>query len=359
MRNTFGHILTLTTFGESHGPAIGGIIDGFPANIEIDLKEVQHQLDRRRPGQSAITSSRNDSDKLEVLSGIFNGRTLGTPIGFVMRNCDQHSAHYEDIAQCYRPSHADFTYEKKYGIRDYRGGGRASARETACRVVAGALAMQALQRLGITVTAFTSQVHNVKLSRPYGECDLSKIDNNDVRCPDNDVAREMIAAIDHAKLSGDSVGGIVTCVMRGVQPGLGEPVFGKLNAALAAAMMGINAAKGFEMGLGFDFVHYRGSEVLDVFAPRHDGTVTTLSNHSGGIQGGISNGQDIYFRVVFKPVATLLQDIPTVDREGNPFTLHHHGRHDPCVVPRAVPVVEAMAALVLLDHYLLNKTARL
>lgn len=358
MRNTFGHILTLTTFGESHGPAMGGVIDGFPANMEIDLKAVQHQLDRRRPGQSAITTSRREDDRLEVLSGIFQGRTLGTPIGFILRNNGQRPSDYQEIANCYRPSHADFTYDQKYGFRDHRGGGRSSARETVCRVVAGSFAMQALKQCGISVTAFTSQVHDVKLELPYTALDLSKTDNNAVRCPNDTIARRMMEAIAQARSKGETLGGVVSCVIRGVKPGLGEPVFSKLNAELAAAMMSINAAKGFELGLGFDFVNRWGSEVLDLFV-QENGHITTKTNYSGGVQGGISNGQDIYFNVVFKPVATLMQDIPTIDREGRPFTLLPRGRHDSCVVPRAVPVVEAMAALVLLDQCLLEKTTHL
>ncbi len=358
MRNTFGNILTLTTFGESHGPAIGGVVDGFPAGMAIDLDAVQHELDRRRPGQSAITTARNESDRVEVLSGIFEGKTLGTPIGFIMRNTDHHSADYSEIAKCYRPSHADYTYQAKYGRRDYRGGGRSSARETACRVVAGALARQALGQLGITVTAYTSQVAGIKLSESYTELNLSAIDNNIVRCPQAEKAKQMIDAILQAKQQGDTLGGVITCVIQGVPAGLGEPVFGRLNAQLASAMMSINATKGFEMGLGFDFVNHRGSEVLDHFAMQ-DVKVRTTTNYSGGVQGGISNGEDIYFNVAFKPVATLLQDVATIDTAGNPTVLHGKGRHDPCVVPRAVPIVEAMAALVILDDYLLNRSARL
>lgn len=358
MRNTFGDILTVTTFGESHGAAIGGVIDGFPAGVKIDFEEIQRQVSRRRPGQSAITTSRDEADKVEVLSGVFGGVSLGTPIGFIIRNTNQHSSDYSDIAKCYRPSHADYTYQAKYGIRDYRGGGRSSARETAARVVAGAFAMQALKTLGIDVVAYTSRVASLSVETTYNKLDLSAIDNNAVRCPDQTIATQMIAAITDAKRRGDTLGGVVTCVIRGVPAGLGEPVFSRLNAQLAMAMMSVNAAKGVEFGLGFDFVNHDGSEVIDPFLCQ-DGKVRTSSNYSGGIQGGISNGEDIYFNVAFKPVATLLQDVPTVDIDGNATVLHVKGRHDPCVVPRAVPIVEAMAALVILDNYLLNRTSRI
>lgn len=358
MRNTFGNILTVTTFGESHGVAIGGVIDGFPAGVKIDFDFIQRQVSRRRPGQSAITTSRNEADEVEILSGVFEGVSLGTPIGFMIRNTNQHSSDYSDIAKCYRPSHADFTYQTKYGIRDYRGGGRSSARETAARVVAGAFAMQALQQLGIEVAAYTTQVGSIAVNTPYQSLDLSAIDNNAVRCPDQEKAAEMIAAITDAKANGDTLGGVVSCVIKGVPAGLGEPVFSRLNAQLSMAMMSINAAKGVEFGLGFDFVNHRGSEVIDSFVS-DAGKVRTTTNYSGGIQGGISNGEDIYFNVAFKPVATLLQDVPTIDMQGNATVLHAKGRHDPCVVPRAVPIVEAMAALVILDNYLLNRTAKI
>ena len=358
MRNTFGNILTVTTFGESHGVAIGGVIDGFPAGVKIDFDFIQRQVSRRRPGQSAITTSRNEADEVEILSGVFEGVSLGTPIGFMIRNTNQHSSDYSDIAKCYRPSHADFTYQTKYGIRDYRGGGRSSARETAARVVAGAFAMQALKQLGIGVTAYTSQVASIAVDSSYLSLDLSAIDNNAVRCPDQEKADEMIAAITDAKAKGDTLGGVVSCVIKGVPAGLGEPVFSRLNAQLSMAMMSINAAKGVEFGLGFDFVNHRGSEVIDTFVS-DGGKVCTTTNYSGGIQGGISNGEDIYFNVAFKPVATLLQDVPTIDMQGNATVLHAKGRHDSCVVPRAVPIVEAMAALVILDNYLLNRTAKI
>ena len=357
MRNTFGNLLTLTTFGESHGIAIGGVLDGMPAGVRIDLDEVQRFVSRRRPGQSAMTTSRSEDDRVEVLSGIFEGVTLGTPIGFIIRNKDHHSADYSEIKECYRPSHADFTYDAKYGLRDYRGGGRSSARETAARVVAGAIAMQALRQLGITVTAYTSQIGGVSIDAE-NNIDLSIIDNNSVRCPNAEIAQRMEAEVLAARAQGDSVGGVVTCVVNGVPAGVGEPVFGKLHAQLGAAMLGINAAKGFEVGNGFAMASARGSEVLDRFACRN-GKIVTLDNHSGGVQGGISNGAPVTFRVAFKPVATLMRDIDTVARDGSPVTLHPHGRHDPCVVPRAVPIVEAMAALVVLDNVLLARTSRL
>jgi chorismate synthase len=355
MRSETGEIFRVTTFGESHGPAIGGVIDGMPAGVRIDVAQVQRQLDRRRPGQSSITTQRDEKDLVEILSGLFDGVTLGTPIGFIIRNTDHRSADYSEIAQCYRPSHADYTYTAKYGIRDYRGGGRASARETAARVVAGAFAAQALALLGISVTAYTSQIAGVALDRDYRKYDLNSVESNIVRCPDADKANAMIAAITDARNAGDTLGGVVTCVIKGVPAGLGEPVFGKLQASLGAAMLGINAVKGFEYGLGFDFVNHRGSEVLDNFVNK-DGKISTATNYSGGIQGGISNGEDIYFNVAFKPVATLMRDVDTVDVDGNPTVLHPHGRHDPCVVPRAVPIVEAMASIVILDNYLINKT---
>ena len=357
MRNTFGNLLTLTTFGESHGIAIGGVLDGMPAGVRIDLDEVQRFVSRRRPGQSAMTTSRSEDDRVEVLSGIFEGVTLGTPIGFIIRNKDHHSADYSEIKECYRPSHADFTYDAKYGLRDYRGGGRSSARETAARVVAGAIAMQALRQLDITVTAYTSQIGGVSIDAE-NNIDLSIIDNNSVRCPNAEIAQRMEAEVLAARAQGDSVGGVVTCVVNGVPAGVGEPVFGKLHAQLGAAMLGINAAKGFEVGNGFAMASARGSEVLDRFACRN-GKIVTLDNHSGGVQGGISNGAPVTFRVAFKPVATLMRDIDTVARDGSPVTLHPHGRHDPCVVPRAVPIVEAMAALVVLDNVLLARTSRL
>lgn len=356
--NEFGIIYRLTSFGESHGAAVGGVVDGMPAGITIDVDEVQRQLNRRRPGQSAIVTQRNEKDRVRFLSGIFEGVTTGTPIGFVVENEDHHSNDYSNIRDVFRPSHADYTYTSKYGIRDYRGGGRSSARETIARVVAGALAMQALGQIGVTVTAYTSQVGNIALDNDYRHYDLSAIESNDVRCPDADAAARMHELIRQVQADGDTIGGTVTCVVKGVPVGLGEPVFDKLHARLAYAMMSINAAKGFDYGMGFDGVGNRGSQMNDAFICT-DGHISTTTNRSGGIQGGISNGEDIYFRVAFKPVATLLRDVETIDKDGRATTLHARGRHDPCVLPRAVPIVEAMAAMTIFDMYLLNRTARL
>ena len=359
MKNSFGNIFRLTSFGESHGAAIGGIIDGMPAGIAIDLDAVQRELDRRRPGQSAIVTARNEKDRVRILSGIFDGVTTGTSIGFIIENENQHSADYGNIKDAFRPSHADYTYTSKYGLRDYRGGGRSSARETATRVVAGAFARQALAQLGIDLYAYTSQVGEIALSRDYRLYSRDAIDTNAVRCPDAAKAAEMEQLIKQVKGEGDTIGGIITGVITGVPVGLGEPVFGKLHAMLGAAMLSINAVKGFEYGDGFDFATRRGSEVNDAFVTDDAGHVSTATNHSGGIQGGISNGEDIIFRVAFKPVATLLRDVNTIDKDGNSITLKARGRHDPCVLPRAVPIVEAMAAMVILDAYLLNKTTHL
>ena len=356
--NEFGIIYRLTSFGESHGAAVGGVVDGMPAGITIDVDEVQRQLNRRRPGQSAIVTQRNEKDRVRFLSGIFEGVTTGTPIGFVVENEDHHSNDYSNIRDVFRPSHADYTYTSKYGIRDYRGGGRSSARETIARVVAGALAMQALGQIGVTVTAYTSQVGNIALDNDYRHYDLSTIESNDVRCPDADAAARMHELIRQVQADGDTIGGTVTCVVKGVPVGLGEPVFDKLHARLAYAMMSINAAKGFDYGMGFDGVGNRGSQMNDAFICT-DGHISTTTNRSGGIQGGISNGEDIYFRVAFKPVATLLRDVETIVKDGRATTLHARGRHDPCVLPRAVPIVEAMAAMTIFDMYLLNRTARL
>ena len=351
--NTFGEIFRLTTFGESHGPAIGGVIDGMPAGIGIDLDFVQHELDRRRPGQSALTTPRKESDRVEILSGLFEGKTTGTPIGFIIRNENQHSADYDNLRDVFRPSHADYTYYNKYGIRDHRGGGRASARETAARCVAGAFAKIALQAQGIDVKAYTSQVGSIVLPGTYKDYDLNAIESNAVRCPDAATAEKMAALIKSVKAEGDTIGGIITGVITGVPVGVGEPVFGKLHAALGAAMLSINAAKGFDYGSGFAGVAQRGSEQNDLFVADGEGQVHTLTNNSGGIQGGISNGEDIYFRVAFKPVATLLREQPTVDKDGHAATIKARGRHDACVLPRAVPVVESMAAVTLLDYLLL------
>lgn len=358
MRNTFGNIFTLTTFGESHGEAVGGIIDGMPAGIEVDMDFIQHQLDRRRPGQSQITTQRKEPDHVELLSGVYQGKTTGTPIGFMVRNTNQRSSDYNNMVDLFRPSHADYTYYNKYGLRDPRGGGRSSARITISRCVGGALAMLALRQLGITIQAYTTQVGDIKLEGDYTHYDLSQIDSNIVRCPDLEKAQQMEALIREVKADGDTIGGVIACVIKGCPVGLGEPEFDKLHAQLGAAMLGINAVKGFEYGLGFDGVSQRGSQQNDVFVADH-GQITTRTNNSGGIQGGISNGQDIYFRVAFKPVATLLRSQNTVDANGCATVLQAKGRHDPCVLPRAVPIVESMAAMVLLDDYLLNKAVHI
>ena len=334
MMNTIGKILTLTTFGESHGPAMGGILDGMPAGVDIDLDALQRFVDRRRTGHTVGSSTRDERDRVEVLSGIWQGKTLGTPIGFIVRNTDARSSDYDEIARCYRPNHADYTWLVKYGIRDPRGGGRASARESVARVVAGGIAVQALDRLGITVEACIVQV-----GPHFGV-----------------TAEEQQRLIAVAAKDGDTLGGIIECVVRGVPAGLGEPLFGKLHAQLAAAMMSIPSVHGFEYGDGFDMAARRGSEVMDRFERREDGTIGTATNHSGGIQGGISNGEDIVMRIAFKPVPTLMRELPAVDRDGNPVTLPPRGRHDACVLPRALPIVEAMAALVILDNHLIKKT---
>ena len=357
--NRFGHIFSVTTFGESHGAGVGGVIDGVPAGIDIDMDFIQGELNRRRPGQSRLTTARKEGDEVELLSGVFEGKTTGCPIGFLVRNTNQHSHDYENMRNLFRPSHADYTYTTKYGIRDHRGGGRSSARETISRVVAGAIAKLALRTLGISVQAYTEQVGNIALEGSSHDYDLSLTETNDVRCPDPAKATEMAALITQVKGEGDTIGGIISCVIKGCPVGLGEPAFGKLHAELGGAMLSINAVKGFEYGQGFAGVSQRGSEQNDLFLPDGQGGITTATNRSGGIQGGISNGQDIYFRVAFKPVATLLMEQDTVTLDGQPTTLHARGRHDPCVLPRAVPVVEAMAAMVILDHYLLNRAARL
>ena len=320
-KNRIGNLFSLTSFGESHGPAVGGVVDGMPAGVRIDLEQLQREVARRRPGQGGVSSIRKEADNVEILSGIMDGVTLGTPIGFIIRNRDQRSEDYDHLKDVFRPSHADFTYQAKYGIRDHRGGGRASARETAARVVAGALAKQVLEKMGVTIAA-QSTINVAEVPQ------------------------------------GDTCGGVVTCVIKGVEPGIGEPVFGKLSAQLAEAIMSIPAAKGFEIGLGFDFVNHLGSDVLDKWEVM-DGKITTATNFSGGIQGGISNGNDICFKVAFKPVATLMQPVEGIDSDGNTVTIEPRGRHDQCVVPRAVPVVEAMAAIVVLDNVLINRAARL
>lgn len=357
MRNTFGNLFTLTSFGESHGTAVGGVVDGMPAGVEIDLDFIQKELNRRRPGQSKLTTSRKEPDQVELFSGVFEGKSTGAPIGFIVKNTNQHSKDYDNMRELFRPSHADYTYFKKFGIRDHRGGGRSSARITIARCVGGALAKLALRQLEIEIKAYTSQVGPIKLEKDYRKYDLDLIEQTAVRCPDKEKAAEMEALIDEVKTAGDTIGGVITGIIKGCPVGLGEPEFNKLHAQLGAAMLGINAAKGFEYGEGFDNMTARGSEQNDVMTAND--SPAWLSNHSGGIQGGISNGQDIYFRVAFKPVATILQPQNTVDIEGQSTTLKAQGRHDPCVLPRAVPIVEAMAAMVILDHYLLNQTIRL
>ncbi|APU70022.1 chorismate synthase [Christiangramia flava] len=351
--NSFGKIFRLTTFGESHGVAIGGIIDGCPAGIPLDLEMIQQELDRRRPGQSAIVTQRKEPDTVEFLSGIFEGKTTGTPIGFEIRNANQKSKDYSHIKDTYRPSHADYTYDEKYGVRDYRGGGRSSARETASRVVAGSIAKQLLK--DVKITAFVTSVGDMALKKPISELDFSEIEKNPVRCPDAEMAAKMEQFIKEIRSEGDTVGGVVECVISNVPKGLGEPVFDKLHAELGKAMLSINAVKGFEYGSGFEGTTMRGSEHNDQFNP--DGT--TKTNLSGGIQGGISNGMDIYFKVAFKPVATLMQKQQTINSSGEEVEMMGKGRHDPCVVPRAVPIVEAMAALVLADYFLQNKTSKI
>ncbi|MBP3229089.1 MAG: chorismate synthase [Bacteroidaceae bacterium] len=355
--NTFGTLFRLTTFGESHGAALGGVVDGMPPGIEIDEAFIARELARRRPGQSALGTSRKEADSVELLSGIFEGRSTGTPIGFIVRNTDQRSGDYADLARVFRPSHADYTYYNKYGVRDPRGGGRTSARETVSRVVGGAFAKLVLRRYGIAVSAYTSQAGAVALEKTYKDCDLALAETNDVRCPDPAVAERMAAHIRQVKAEGDTVGGVVTGVITGLPVGLGEPVFDKFHATLGAAMLGINAVKGFEIGDGFALAAMRGSEANDVFVPGQDGRVHTATNHSGGVQGGLTNGEDVVFRVAFKPVPTLLRPQPTVDVAGQPAVVEPRGRHDACVVPRAVPIVEAMAAMTVLD-FLLQQHAR-
>ena len=347
--NSFGKLFTLTTYGESHGPALGGVIDGCPSGIELDLEAIQNDLDRRKPGQSAIVTQRKEADVVKFHSGIFEGVTTGTSIGFVIENTNQKSHDYTHIKDSYRPSHADYVYDKKYGFRDYRGGGRSSARETACRVVAGAIAKQMLK--GIEINAYVSAVGALKLDKPYTALDLTQTESNIVRCPDAAMAAKMETYIKEVRGKGDTVGGVITCVIKNVPIGLGEPVFDKLHADLGKAMLSINAVKGFEYGSGFEGCTMLGSEHNDAFNTNG----TTKTNFSGGIQGGISNGMDIYFNVAFKPVATLIQEYETIDKEGKVVVMHGKGRHDPCVVPRAVPIVEAMAALVIADFYLRNK----
>lgn len=354
MGNTFGNLFKITTFGESHGKAIGVTIDGCPPGVEIDEAYIQSELERRKPGQSKITTQRKEPDTFEILSGVFEGKSTGTPIALIIRNKDQKSKDYSHIADSFRPSHADYTYDTKYGNRDYRGGGRSSARETAARVAAGAVAKTILKEIGVEINAYVSGVGSISLNKNHSELDLTKTETNIVRCPDSEVAESMIELIDQTRKQGDTIGGIVSCVISGTPVGLGEPVFDKLHAVLGAAMLGINAVKGFEYGSGFDGTKLKGSEHNDEFV-NDGGKIKTTTNHSGGIQGGISNGEDIYFNVAFKPVATIMIDQGSVDKEGNEVTVKGKGRHDPCVVPRAVPIVDAMAALVIVDFYLINK----
>ena len=361
--NTFGTLFKLTTFGESHGVALGGIIDGCPAGLEIDLEFVKSELQRRKPGQSHITTQRKEEDEVKFLSGIFEGKTTGHPIGFTIENTNQKPTDYEHIKDTFRPSHADFTYQEKYGIRDYRGGGRSSARETSCRIVGGAIAKLYLKHLNVSIQAYVSQVGNIKLEKTYQELDLSKTEESIIRCPDAATAYKMISYIEDIRKEGDTIGGIVSCVIKGTPIGLGEPVFDKLHADLGKAMLSINAVKGFEYGEGFNSINFKGSELNDNFVSssevENNKKITTSTNHSGGIQGGISNGQDINFKVAFKPVATIMQDQQSVDKDGNELVVKGKGRHDPCVLPRAVPIVESMAALVIADFALRNRTSKL
>lgn len=353
--NIFGSLYRLMSFGESHGAGVGGVIEGVTPGIDIDIDFIQQQLDRRRPGQSKITTPRDEKDRVTILSGVFEGKATGTPIGFVIHNTDQRSHDYGNVATSFRPSHADYTYDSKYGLRDYRGGGRSSARETIARVVAGAVARLMLREQNITIQAYTSAVGPIKVGKHYSELDLSSIDDNIVRCADQQTAEQMIEFIDKVRLEKDSVGGVITCVIKNVPAGWGEPVFDKLHAMLGHAMLSINAVKGFEYGSGFEGTTMLGSQHNDRFIIEN-GKVRTTTNHSGGIQGGISNGEDIYFNVAFKPIATILKEQKTVDNAGNEIDLTVKGRHDPCVLPRAVPIVEAMAAMVLADMMLLAKT---
>lgn len=355
MFNSFGRLLKVTSFGESHGAGVGVTVDGFPAGITIDTDFIQVELDRRKPGQSRITTQRKEADIFEILSGVFEGKSTGAPIAILIRNADAKSKDYGHIKDAFRPSHADYTYQKKYGIRDYRGGGRSSARITAGWVAAGAMAKLMLRQQEIACQAYVSQVGDLRLAKNYTELDLSKTDSNPVRCPDGEMAKKMFSLIDETRKNQDTIGGIVTGVIKGVPVGIGEPLFGKLNAELGAAMLSINAVKGFELGSGFEGVKMKGSEHNDEIK-MVNGEPQTTTNHSGGIQGGISNGEDIYFNVAFKPVATIMKDQQSIDKEGNEVTVQGKGRHDPCVVPRAVPIVEAMSALVIADFYLIAQT---
>ncbi len=356
--NSFGKILRLTSFGESHGKAVGGVIDGFPAGVEIDMDFVQNELDRRRPGQSKWVTPRNEADQIEVLSGVFEGKSTGTPIGFVVWNKDHRSNDYSQIKKVYRPSHADFTYDQKYGFRDYRGGGRSSARETIARVAAGAFAKMLLRHAGIEIAAYVHSLGEVAVPVDYTRLDLSKTENSPMRCPHGETTEKMLALLEKTAKEGDTLGGTIVCVAKNVPAGLGEPVFDKLHADLGKAMLSINAVKGFELGSGFAASRMKGSQHNDRFI-KQNGALTTETNRSGGVQGGISNGSDIYCKVAFKPIATLMKSQRTVDAGGNETVLEGKGRHDVTVVPRAVPIVEAMAALVLADHWLLQRLSRL
>jgi chorismate synthase len=358
MRNIFGNLFTITTFGESHGRGLGVTIDGCPAGIKIDEDFIRTELQRRKPGQSKITTQRKEEDEFEILSGVFEGYSTGTPIAIIIYNTDQKSKDYSHIADKFRPSHADYTYHEKYGVRDYRGGGRSSARETAARVAAGAVAKLLLARYGVEINAYVSQAGSVRLEKSYKELDFSQTESNIVRCPDADTAGRMIDLIDETRKERDTIGGVVSCVAKGVPVGLGEPVFDRLHAVLGHAMLSINAVKGFEYGSGFEGVSMKGSQHNDAFYKEGD-KVRTKTNYSGGIQGGISNGEDIYFKVAFKPVATIMQDQESVNTQGESATVSGKGRHDPCVVPRAVPIVEAMCALVLADHLLMNRSSKI
>jgi chorismate synthase len=358
MSSTYGKIFKISTFGESHGKAVGVVLEGCPAGLEIDESKIQLDLDRRRPGQSHIVTQRQEGDSIQIVSGVFEGKATGSPIAMFVWNEDQRSKDYSHIATSFRPSHADFTYSEKYGVRDYRGGGRSSARETLARVAGGAIAKMLLEKIGVNIKAYVSQAGPLKLETPYLELNLDLAEENIVRCPDPAMAGKMIEFIDETRKNRDTVGGVVSCVVTGCPVGLGEPVFDKLHAELGKAMLSINAVKGFEYGSGFDGVAMYGSQHNDIFVKEGD-KVKTVTNHSGGIQGGISNGQDIYFRVAFKPVATIMTDQPSLNEAGEEITVSGKGRHDPCVVPRAVPIVEAMTALVLADFYLRNKVVKL
>ncbi len=357
--NSFGNIFKLTTFGESHGIGIGGIIDGCPSGLKIDIDLIQKDLDRRRPGQSSITTPRDEEDKVEILSGLFEGTTTGTPIAFIVKNKNVKSHDYNHIKDTYRPSHADYTYTEKYGVRDYRGGGRSSARETIARVVAGAIAKQILCIHNIDVYAYVSQVGNIKTNKAYYELKKEDIEKNIIRCPDLTVAKKMIARIEEVRDEGDTIGGIITCVIKGLKPGVGEPIYIKLDSELAKAMLTINATKGFDYGKGFDGVELKGSEQNDSYIINDSNNVTTKTNNSGGIQGGISNGEDVYCRVLFKPIATIMKTQQTISSDKKQVSIDGKGRHDPCVLPRAVPIVEAMAAIVTVDLLLLGKASKL